>query len=222
MASVQRHARGREIVVLDDDTLSDHVTLPAHLLKKRHSMGPTAFSDVLRVNLLARHGGTWIDASVLLTGDIGEVTSNLPFFVFTRANDPYMLSSWFIHSTADHPLVCAMRDLLTRYWAVENQVRAYFMLHFLFEAAVTLHADLRDIWRKMPIVSADGPHLLQMSLDAGSNFERLKDVCRAIPVNKLSYKFPEPVMLQAERIAIWAKASHNCFCPKFVPAFTRN
>jgi len=101
-----------------------------------------------------------------------------------------------------------MRDLLSEYWESENEARAYFMFHFLFEAAVTLHADLRNIWRKMPTISADGPHLLDMGLWAGWNIERLKDICRTIPVNKLSYKYPEPVMLQAERIAIWARCNN--------------
>src|ERR1700731_1941133 len=61
MASVQRHATGREIIVLSDDTLHDFITLPAHISAKREQMGATHFSDVLRVCLLAQHGGTWID-----------------------------------------------------------------------------------------------------------------------------------------------------------------
>ncbi len=204
MASVKRHTTGREVIILSDNTFHDHVTLPAHILAKRQQMGTTHFSDILRSYLLAQHGGTWIDASVMLTGAIDEVTSSIPFFVFKRPNDPYMLSSWFIHSIAGHPLVCAMRDVLTAYWVMQDELRAYFTFHFFFEAIITLHADLREHWKKMPTMSAMPPHFLQNALLAGSNFEQLQEICRSMPVHKLSYKFPESVRAEAERIAMWA------------------
>lgn len=198
--SVRCRAAGREIIVLSDKTLHNYVTLPPHVVAKREKMGTTHFSDVLRVSLLAQYGGTWVDASVFLTGGIDEITATLPFFVFTRPNDPYMLSSWFIHSVAGHPLVCAMRDLLTEYWLTQDELNAYFTFHFLFEAAITLHIDLREIWEKTPRVSAETPHLLQNALLNGSRFEHLRDICRSTAVHKLTWKFPEAVLLEAERI----------------------
>jgi hypothetical protein len=204
MASVQRHATGREIIVLSDETLRDFVTLPDHVLAKRDKMGTPHFSDILRAALLAEHGGTWIDASVLLTGSIDEITSTLPYFMFTRPNDPFMISSWFIHSIAGHPLVCTMRDLMTEYWVTQDELRDYFMLHYLFECAITLHADLREIWRQTPTVFAETPHLLQDALNMGFNFEHLQDICRRTPLHKLSWKFPDPVMQTAMQIAQWA------------------
>jgi hypothetical protein len=206
LASVPRHARDREIIVLSDDTLPNYLTLPAHILAKRQQMGATAFSDWLRVSLLAEHGGTWIDASVLLTGSIEKFTAPLPFFVFTRRNDPWMLSSWFIHSVAGHPLACVMRDLMTDYWLIEDEARAYFIFHFLFEATLTLHADLRGIWKKTPKMFADVPHLLHDALLAGSSSEQLRDICCRTPVHKLSWKYSEPVLLEAERIAKWSRS----------------
>ncbi len=205
MASVRRHAAGREVIVLSDDTLRDYITLPAHVVAKREQMGATQFSDVLRATLLARYGGTWIDASVLLTGGIDAITANLPYFMFTKPNNFNMISSWFIHSVAGHPLACTMRDLMTEYWAREDELRAYFMFHFLFECAVTLHSDLRQSWRSTPSVSADSPHSLQNALLAGSEFERLQEICCRTPVHKLSHKFPQSVLLECERIAKWTR-----------------
>jgi hypothetical protein len=205
MASVRRHTADREIILLSDHTLRDYITLPNHILAKREQMGATAFSDWLRVSLLADHGGTWIDASVLLTGSIDKFTSTSAFFVFTRRNDPWMISSWFIHSVAGHPLACVMRDLMTEYWLIEDEVRAYFMFHFLFESTLTLHADLREIWKNTPTRFAEVPHLLHDALLVGSNFERLRDICRRTPLHKLSWKYSEPVLLEAERIAKWSR-----------------
>jgi hypothetical protein len=205
MASVRSHIMGREIILLSDDNLHDYITLPTHILAKREQMGATAFSDWLRVGLLAEHGGTWIDASVLLTGSIDKFTSTLPFFMFTRRNDPWMISNWFIHSVAGHPLACVMRDLMTEYWLTQNEVRAYCMFHFLFESALTLHADLRATWKKIPTVFAEVPHLLHDALLAGSDFQQLRDICCRYPLHKLSWKYSEAVLLEAERIAKWSR-----------------
>jgi hypothetical protein len=205
MDSVRRHTSGREIILLSDDTLHDYIALPPQILIKRERMGATAFSDWLRVGLLAEHGGTWIDASVLLTGSIDKFTSALPFFVFTRRNDPWMISSWFIHSVAGHPLACVMRDLITEYWALQDEVRAYFMFHFLFESALTLHTDLRETWKKIPTMFAEVPHLLHEALLAGSDSQRLRDICCRYPLHKLSWKYPEAVLLEAERTAKWSR-----------------
>jgi hypothetical protein len=201
MASVRRHTMGREILVLTDENLHDFVTLPPHALAKREQIGATHFSELLRVSLLAQHGGTWIDASVLLTGRIDDLTSTLPFFAFRRANDPYMVSSWFIHAAAGHPLACAMRDLLTAYWVTQDKVQEYFMFHFLFESAITLHAGLRGMWQKTPTVLAEWR--LQDAINDGSNFDRLKELAGRAPVHKLTWKFSERAMREAVRIAEW-------------------
>src|SRR5262249_2011723 len=66
--SVRRHTSGREIIILNNETLGDYVTLPDHVLAKRERIGATHFSELLRVSLLAQYGGTWIDATILLTG----------------------------------------------------------------------------------------------------------------------------------------------------------
>jgi hypothetical protein len=201
VASVRRHAGNRDIIFLNDDNVRDYATLPTHVWQKRELIGATKFANVLRVSLLAQHGGTWIDTTILLTGGIKEFTPDVPFFTFTQPNDPKHVTNSFIHSAAGHPLVCMMRDLQTAYWLKYDKTREYYMYHFLFESAITLHADLRAIWQKTPIVFLEPTHLLQKALLSGSNFERLQEICRRTPLHKLSYKFPKPVMRQAERVA---------------------
>jgi Capsular polysaccharide synthesis protein len=199
MASVQRHAGGRKIVFLSDDNLDNYVNLPDHIMAKRAQIGKTHFSDILRVHLLAQHGGTWIDASVFLTGEISHFTENRPFFVFTWQR-PYIISSWFMHSVAGYPFACILRDLLSKYWVSHDELRAYFILHYFFECVLTLHADLRPLWTIMPTLLADAPHRLQNALIEGANDAELRDICRRFPLHKLSWKFPEPILRQAERI----------------------
>jgi hypothetical protein len=202
--SVSRAVAPRNVVILDDTSLCRYIRLPPHLLSRREQMSTAHFSDVVRTYLLATHGGTWIDASVLLTGPIDHITSDLPFFAFTRPNDPLMLSNWFLHAAAGHPLICAMRDLLTEYWRENESVRHYHVFHLLFECAITVHAELRRAWQAVPVLLTGrqgAPRALQDALTLGSlSPGAFQDICRRTPVHKLSWKLPEAALAEALKL----------------------
>ena len=66
----------------------------------------------------------------------------------------------------------------------------YMVYHYLFYRLIKKDLELEDVFRQMPIVSADGPHRLQrIGLDSRFNGEAervLQD--KSIPLQKLSYK----------------------------------
>ena len=59
----------REIVVIDAKNVFDYITLPEEIVEKwkRGIIGPAHFSDLIRLELLVRYGGYWIDATVYLS-----------------------------------------------------------------------------------------------------------------------------------------------------------
>jgi hypothetical protein len=202
--SISSLAPARTVVVLDDTSLHRYVRLPSHILSRRGQMLISHFSDIVRTYLLAEHGGTWIDATVLLTGPIDDITSGLPFFAFTRPNDPLMLSNWFIHAAAGHPLICAMRDMLTEYWRENETVRHYHLFHLLFECAITVHAQLRQAWQEVPILLTGRhgfPRELQDALNLGGLSQSVfQDICRRTPVHKLSWKLGDAALAEGLKL----------------------
>lgn len=70
LASLKRGLKGVEIVELDGENYIQWVTLPEYIVEKyKKGYIPHAmFSDMLRLQLLAQHGGVWIDSTVLYTG----------------------------------------------------------------------------------------------------------------------------------------------------------
>ncbi len=188
LGSVSRWSGDRRVTILDQENLSRHVELPRQVLANVERMGQTHFSDIVRTHLLTQHGGTWLDASVYLTGPLQAVVDDLPFFVFSRPNDPFVLSSWLMHAWNGHPLPTALAQMLATYWAENDRLRDYFTIHFMFEAAISLHPQLKTLWLGMPRRMADAPHRLQFSLDEELSDAVLGEIVAGSHVHKLTYK----------------------------------
>ena len=59
-----------EIKVIDGENWKEYIELPDFIVKKweKKQIPPALFSDLLRLELLIKYGGTWIDSTVLCTG----------------------------------------------------------------------------------------------------------------------------------------------------------
>jgi len=106
-------------------------------------------------------------------------------------------------TAAGHPLMCAMRDMLTDYWKTNEAVPNYHYFHFLFECAITLHAELRQAWEAAPLLLSGErgfPRLLQTALNVGLSEETFQQICRRTPVHKLSWKLPQAGLADAKKL----------------------
>lgn len=84
-ASIKEHVTDREIVLITAENRKKYVELPDYIEEKyaKGIITHTHFSDILRVTLLAKHGGTWIDATVFCSGGvIPHYMLDSDFFVF--------------------------------------------------------------------------------------------------------------------------------------------
>jgi hypothetical protein len=82
--SMYKYSDGYEVIVLTEETISDYVSMPDFIIEKYKAgiISPAHFSDLLRTLLLITYGGIWLDATVLLTGNIPHYLLSSDFFVF--------------------------------------------------------------------------------------------------------------------------------------------
>ena len=157
--SLQRHLTDREIVVVTQENINQYVTFPEHVERKfQQGKIPMAqYSDLLRIELLTRYGGTWVDATVLCTGDVaqngnsaqtahqGMVTQipqkwqqcldvDLFFFQHLKKGDEgfHGISNWFITASSNQKVLLILRDMLYQYWKDYDCLVAYFIFHIFF------------------------------------------------------------------------------------------
>lgn len=149
--------KGYKHIVLDDRTVSQFVQIPDFITKKMTSspsFSKTFYSDILRLFLLSKYGGIWIDATVLLTSQIPENLLQSDFFCFYRGEEPKnvdrfekfnpMYFSWrkdflvrmcnsFIIAKPRHPFTEALKSILLQYWEFEPKFSYYFTFQIIFE-----------------------------------------------------------------------------------------
>ena len=167
--------------------------LPPYAYKKNLSV--QHFSDILRIVLLERHGGVWVDATAYcilpLDGWLPPLMQ-ADFFGFSNCGRSASVASWFLASQPSSLLICSWRECADRYWELVDTAHQYFWVHQLFSRAVHKDSRTRQIYNCMPRVDASGPLSVQRFAEARggdlSRTERLRiAICSGcIPVAKLS------------------------------------
>ena len=134
---------GYSLIVIDEKNWHEYITLPDYIIRRREKKQiPSAhFSDLLRLELLIKYGGTWIDSTVLCTG---EAADGLPLTVYLDA-DLFMfqytepgssewggIGNWFISACTNNEVLMALRDMLYAYWREHDCVLNYYLFHLFF------------------------------------------------------------------------------------------
>lgn len=83
LASIKKYS-DKQIILLDNNNLSRYVDIPNYIKKKYENNEILAahYSDYIRLCILSKYGGCWIDATVLLTDKIPEKIFQQQYFAF--------------------------------------------------------------------------------------------------------------------------------------------
>lgn len=199
LRSVARRKGNRQLIVLDNSTVGNHIDLPGHIWDKhrRQLMSRQHFSNFIRLSLLHRHGGTWLDATILLRQPVPTEIEREDFYILRdTGRHPRLVETWFIHARKGHPLVETVLHGLSDYWRKYDGLHDYFMFPFHFEASLLLHSKLRRDFLRMPQVGADRPHELQWQLFKPFDEAAHRAVFDGFWLHKLTYRSERPAMTE--------------------------
>lgn len=154
--SLKRNLLGYEIKVIDAENWKEYIELPEYIVKKwmKKQIPPALFSVLLRLQLLIKYGGTWIDSTVLCTLDSVSWTSqaaepsvkfqvscaqkyldsDLFLFQYTPegTTKDISISNWFISAHSNNEVLMTLRDMLFAYWKDYNCTLDYYIFHLFF------------------------------------------------------------------------------------------
>ncbi|HES9554174.1 TPA: capsular polysaccharide synthesis protein [Streptococcus pneumoniae] len=189
--SMRNQLQGREIIVLTEKNISDCTEIPGYIIEKYKKgwISRAHYSDILRIDLLCRHGGLWVDATVLNTG--GDFSNlEVPLFVYKSLNlsrkdsQAIVASSWLISSYSNHPILLYTRKLLWAYWRRKNSLCNYFLFHICFTIATERYP---IEWSAVPTFNNHSPHILHFELNEQFSEKRWEQLKHISAFHKLNH-----------------------------------
>ncbi len=107
-----------DVVILDNDTLGQYVdlNLPADVLNR---LSLAHKSDLVRLHLLSKYGGVWVDATTLCMTPLDKWIDDYAssgFFSFYKPAPDSLMANWFIAAEKQCPIVLELTERLESFW----------------------------------------------------------------------------------------------------------
>ena len=192
--ALQKNVPDKEIILIDWNNYNDYIELPDFIIEKVNAgiISKAHLSDLIRLELLIKYGGYWIDSTVLCTdGSILKKIDDTKLFMYSfyyfGFNPEIMeLNNWFIYSTTNNNILCLVRKMLYMYWKDYNRTIDYFVFHLIMTIATEWYW---DEYRKMPIISQADAHILATYIYDDFDKEKYEILKMCTGIHKLSTRF---------------------------------
>lgn len=194
--SVKKQLPDKHIILLSEQNFSEYVTMPEDILRKWKEgiIGTAHFSDLLRLEILIKYGGFWIDSTVLCTDNrifqyaVKEPLFMYSFYYFGFTPEIMSLNNWFIYSYSNQNILCLMREFLYEYWKEQDHVKNYFIFQIFMTLATEFY---KEEFTRMPILSQADPHILASYIDMPFDQNRYELLKLHTGIHKLSTRFDQ-------------------------------
>lgn len=213
--SLRQHLSDREIRVVTEENWSGFVELPEHIVLRweKKQMPPALFTDLLRLQLLIRYGGTWIDSTVLCTGTAhAKELLDADLFLFQYRppeSSPATfegISNWFITSCTNNPVLLVLRDLLYAYWRDYDCTLYYFIFHLFFSM---LAKEYPEAIAEMPYGYSVWSHTLQRHWEEPFSQNKWDKLTSIVDFHKLTYRAGLSVVENSGNYYNWILKEYN-------------
>jgi len=109
---------GWRVVCLDETSLPEFASVD-YGVGNIARLSAQQRSDLLRLDLLARHGGVWADSTCFCTRPLDEwlpASTGSGFFAFSRPGPDRAISSWFLAADPGNVLAHRLFEQMLGYW----------------------------------------------------------------------------------------------------------
>ena len=198
--SLIKYNSNSEIIVITEDNFADYVEFPKFIMDKykKGCISKTHFSDLLRLELLIKYGGTWVDSTLFFTDKIPDYILNSDLFMFQsfieHNGGTDAISSWFISSCANNKLLILEKELLYQFWSKNNKLKNYFLFHLFFNKIVIKLYN--EEWEKVVINDNLSPKILDCYLFKRFDSQLYTIIKEKSFAHKFMYKYPQEYFLK--------------------------
>jgi len=196
--SVLRHANGFKVTVITKENYGSFISIPDHILEKVKSgtISIAHLSDIVRMSLLATHGGLWIDSTVLLTGDLS--LNDMSFFTIRRKwGGKYIpkqrWSGNCIAGSPKIPLFHFVSEFFCEYWKGCDEMIDYFLIDYAIAFA---YNSVPDIKKLIDGVDSNNENYMTFNRYCHNEYspQFFEEITKDTIFHKLTWKTKHPVV----------------------------
>ena len=184
-----------QFILLEENTIEKYVVFPK-LIKEKMDLGVidyTKISDILRVSLLAKYGGTWVDATIYMkeefdsslllqnyytikTGGIEDYSPNI-------SNNRW--KGFFLSGNSS--LFSFTRDFFFEYYSRYDIAVDYLLIDYIFDMAYKYDEKIKN---QMLELEKSNPNLFWLESHLGDKFDQKvwDNITETTKVFKTTYK----------------------------------
>lgn len=189
-----------QFILLEENTIEKYVVFPK-LIKEKMDLGVidyTKISDILRVSLLAKYGGTWVDATIYMkeefdsslllqnyytikTGGIEDYSPNI-------SNNRW--KGFFLSGNSS--LFSFTRDFFFEYYSRYDIAVDYLLIDYIFDIAYKYDEKIKN---QMLELEKSNPNLFWLESHLGDEFDQKvwDNITETTKVFKTTYKLSEEI-----------------------------
>lgn len=193
--SIKKKWGGHSLYLLSKDNLEEYIELPDFI---KHKVGNgeitlTHLSDIIRMALLAKYGGFWIDSTVFVTKPIKGY--DLPFYSIRQhcSNPRYVdngngWTAYFIATCPNSIVAETIYKFFLAYWRTHDVLIDYYLVDY----AITLckvHIPQMKQWLESIPYDSDKVNDMRLNLNSPFSVELWSKLSNN-RYNKLGWRYP--------------------------------
>lgn len=169
---IHKNANGNRVVIVTEDTVKDYLTLDDVVWEKYNAgkISRTHFCDIVRIALLYKYGGVWLDCTLLLTQPLPKEVTEADFFtnrLETGDTQNVCRGRWSTFMLACHPGNLMMRatlDVFIEYWKRYDDIVSYVWMDYIF---YLLYNEIPSVRQMIDAVPYNNPDIWIQQLNIG-------------------------------------------------------
>lgn len=193
--NIKKYAGKHPVHLITLRNVNEYITLPPSILEKFHAgkIKHAHLADLIRLKLIAKFGGLWIDSTVYLTSPIDEDLFYKSFY--TIKNNPidnksvsqYRWCSFFIGGLPHNPYISAIEKAFETYIIKEKIFLHYLIIDYLIDIMYNNNNNFHQIIDNLKITNPY-MHWIGLHLNKKFSLKEFDTMNKNTTIYKTTYK----------------------------------
>ena len=199
--SVLRNAEKHPVILITEDNINEYVDIPQYIYDKikEKKMTLTHFSDILRENLLYKHGGIWMDATIYMTAPFSNELYKYEYYSVKGAFEEWEWTGFFQACGKGNLFAKTVSHLFNCYWKEHDCLISYLLIDCLLAVARKHSPAIDQMIKNLPQKDSGIFLLNDQYLDKIYSEIEMNELCKKTNLHKLSYKYSHMEKVDSNR-----------------------